>query len=118
MPKRATRELRLLHRLVITQLTMSVEPTNSNPPSAEARRPSKMKGDFIGVGEVHLLVPYLKGNEQALLAFIGNVDTTFALINPHQDVLYKFVLMRIIGKTRTAISYRILYNWEELKDFL
>ena len=47
------------------------------------------------------------------------MDTAFAVINPVQeDVLYKFVLTRISGETRTAISHRNLADWEELKDFL
>jgi hypothetical protein len=88
---------------------MSVEPTSSNPPSAEARRPPTMKGNFIIVGEALLLVFYFKGNTQDLLAFIGNADTSFAFVNPVQeDVLYKNVLARVSGDSRTAISYRNL----------
>ena len=56
---------------------MSVEPTSSSPPSAEARTLSTMNGDFISVGEALKLVPYFKGNKQGALAFIGNVDTAF-----------------------------------------
>jgi hypothetical protein len=78
-----------------------------------------MNGDFISVGEALKLVPYFKGDKQEVLAFIGNVDTAFAVINPVQEeVLYKFVLTRISGETRTAISHRNLANWAELKDFL
>jgi hypothetical protein len=59
-----------------------------------------MTGDFICVGEALKLVPYFKGNKQEVLAFIGNVDTAFVVINPTQeDVLYKFVLTRISGGT-------------------
>ena len=77
---------------------MSVEPTSSNSLSAEARRPPTMNGDFISVGEALKLVPYLKGNKQEVLAFIGNVDTAFSVTNPVQvDVLYKSVLTRISG---------------------
>jgi len=98
---------------------MSVEPTSSSYPNAEARRLSTMNGDFISVGEVLILVPYFKGGEQEVLAFIGNADTAFAVVNPVQeDVLCKFVLTRISGESRTAISYRNLANWAELKDFI
>ena len=55
--------------------------------------------DFLSVGEALKLVPYFKGDKQEVLAFIGNVDTAFAVINPVQeDVLYKFVLTWISGK--------------------
>jgi len=54
-----------------------------------------------------------------VLAFIGNVDTAFAVINPEQEaILYKFVLTRISGEPRTAISHRNLDSWAELKGFL
>jgi DUF1009 family protein len=77
---------------------MSVEPTSSSSMSAEASRLYTMNGDFISVGEALKLVPYFKGNKQEVLAFIGNVNMAFAVINPVQeDVLYKFVLMRIVG---------------------
>jgi hypothetical protein len=78
-----------------------------------------MNGDFISLGEALKLVPYFKGDKQAVLAFIGNVDTAFAVINPVQEnVLYKFVLMWINGEPQTAISHRKLDNWVELKEFL
>ena len=58
-----------------------------------------MSREFIGVGEALKLVPSFKGNKQELLAFIGNVDTAFAVINPEQEaILYKFVLTRISGE--------------------
>jgi hypothetical protein len=80
---------------------MSVEPTSSNSPSAEACRTPTMNGDFISVGKALKLFPYFKGNKQEVLAFIGNVDMAFAVINPVQeDVLYKFVLMRVSGELR------------------
>jgi hypothetical protein len=54
-----------------------------------------------------------------VLAFIGNVDTAFAVINPEQeDILYKFVLTQISGVPRTTIGHRNLNNWLELKGFL
>jgi transcriptional regulator of heat shock response len=65
------------------------------------------------------LVPPFKGNKEEFLAFVGNVDTAFGVINPsHKAILYKFVLTRISGETRTAISHRNLDNWAELKEFL
>jgi hypothetical protein len=75
-----------------------------------------MNGDFISVGEALKLVPYFKGNKQEVLAFIGNVDTAFAVINPvHEDVLYKFVLTGLSGEPRTVISHRNLDNCTELR---
>jgi len=98
---------------------MSFEPTSSNSPSAEARRQPTMNGDFISVGEALKLVPYFKGNKQEGLAFIGNVNTAFSVINPVQeDVLYKFLLTRLSGEHRTAITDRNLNSWAELKEFL
>jgi hypothetical protein len=41
-----------------------------------------MNGDFISVGEAFKLVPHFKSNKQEELAFTGNVDTAFAVINP------------------------------------
>jgi hypothetical protein len=78
-----------------------------------------MNGDFIRLEEALKLVPYFKGDKQEVLAFIGNADTAFSVINPVQeDVLYKFVLTRISGEPQTAISHRNLVNWGELKQFL
>jgi len=68
-----------------------------------------MNEEFISVGEALNLVPPFRGNKQEVLAFIGNVDTAFAVINPEQDaILYMFVLTRIRGEPRTAISHRNL----------
>ena len=76
-----------------------------------------MNGEFISVGEALKLVPPFKGNKQEVLAFIGNVDTAFSVINSSQeDVLYRFVLTRISGKPRTAISHRNLDSWTELNQ--
>jgi hypothetical protein len=78
-----------------------------------------MHDDFISVGEALKLVPYFKGDKQDVLAFTGNVDTAFSVINPVQeDVLYKSVLTRISGEPRTALCHRHLENWDELKEFL
>jgi hypothetical protein len=106
MPKRPMHEPRLLHGLDFIQLTMSVELTSSNSPSAEAHRPSTMNSNFISVWEVTKLVPYFKGSKREVLVFIGNGDTVFAVINPVQeDVLYKFILTRISGEPRTAVRH-------------
>jgi hypothetical protein len=98
---------------------MPVKPTSSNFPSAEAHRTPAMNGDFISVGKALALVPYFKGNKQEVLAFTGNVDMAFAVINPVQeDVLYKSVLTRISGEPRTAVRHRNLDNWAAMKEFL
>ena len=68
MPKRPTHEPRLINGRVFTQLTMSAEPTSSNSPNAEARRPFTMNGDFISVEEASKLVPYFTGNKQEVMA--------------------------------------------------
>jgi hypothetical protein len=44
---------------------------------------SRMNVYFIIV-EALKLVPQFKGNKQEFLAFIGKVDTAFAVINPGQ----------------------------------
>ena len=55
------------------------------------------------MGEALKLVPPFNGNKQGVLAFIGIVDTAFAIINPSQEaILYKFVLTRISGEPRTV----------------
>jgi hypothetical protein len=78
-----------------------------------------MNRDFIGVGEAFKIIPPFKEDKRDILAFIGNVDTAFTLINPEQEaILYKFILTRISGEPRTAISHRKLDNWAELKEFL
>jgi hypothetical protein len=78
-----------------------------------------MSRELISIGEALKLVPTFKGNKQELLAFIGNVDTAFAVINPEQEaILYKFVLTCISGEPMTAICHKILDSWLELKVFL
>ena len=79
----------------------------------------RMNSAFISVGKALKLVPPFKGDKQEVLAFIGKVDTAFAVINPEQHAtLYKFVLTRISGEPRTAISHRNLTDWVDLKEFL
>ena len=93
-----------------------------NPSSSQSAIDSsvtRMSGEFISIGEALKLVPPFKGNKQEVVAFIGNVDTAFAVINPEQEaILYKFVLTRISGEPRTAIGHRNLNNLSELKEFL
>jgi len=75
-----------------------------------------MNGDFISVGEALKFLPPFKGDRQDVLAFVGNVDTAFALINPSQEsISYKFVLTRISGEPITVISHRNHEIWAELK---
>jgi len=90
---------------------------SSSSRSAVSSETSRMSGDFISIGEAFKLVPPFKGNKQEFLALIGNVDTAFAVINPSQEaILYKFVLTRINGEPRTAISHRNLENWADLSS--
>jgi len=78
-----------------------------------------MSNEFISLGEALKLVPPFKGNKEEVLAFIGNLYTAFAVINPDQEaILYKFVLTRISGERRKAICHRHLSNWVELKEYL
>ena len=78
-----------------------------------------MAEGYISIGDALKLIPPFKGNKNEVLAFVGNVDTAFSVINPNQeDTLYKFVLTRISGEPRTAIIHRNFDNWPELKQFL
>jgi len=78
----------------------------------------QVNGEYISVSEALKLVPPFRGNKQEVLAFIGNVDTAFAVINRENEaILYKFVLTRISGEPRTAIIHRNLDSWTELKEF-
>jgi hypothetical protein len=75
--------------------------------------------EFISVGEALKFVAPFKGEKRDVLAFIANVDTAFEVIDPRNaNTLYKFVLTRISGEPRTAISHRNLESWEELREFL
>ena len=74
---------------------------------------------YISVTEALKLVCPFKEDKREVLAFISNVDTAFEVIDPEQtDILYRFVLTRISGEPRTAITHRNLENWEELTAFL
>jgi len=75
--------------------------------------------EFTAVGEALKLVAPFKGDKRDIVAFIANVDTAFEVIDPRNaSTLYKFVLTRISGEPRAAISHRNLENWEELREFL
>lgn len=75
--------------------------------------------EYISVSEALKLVSPFKGDRKEVLAFISNVDTAFEVINPdNADVLYKFVLTRISGEPRTAITHRNLESWADLREFL
>jgi hypothetical protein len=74
---------------------------------------------YVPVSEALKLVCPFKGDKAEILAFIANVDTAFEVIDPERaDVLYKFVLTRISGEPRVAITHRNLENWGELRAFL
>ena len=76
-------------------------------------------GIYLSVREALKLIPQFKGDKREVLAFIGNVGTAFAVINPKQEaILYKFVLTRISGEPRTAICHRNIESWAEIKEFL
>ena len=57
---------------------------SSSSRSAVSSETSRMNGDFISVGEALKLVPPFSVNKQEVLAFTGNVDTAFTVINPSQ----------------------------------
>ena len=74
---------------------------------------------YISVTEALKLVCPFKGDKREVVAFTSNVDTAFEVTDPEQaDTLYRFVLTRISGEPRTAITHRNLENWEELRAFL
>ena len=74
---------------------------------------------YVSVSEALKLVCPFKGDKAEVLAFISNVDTAFEVTDPERaDVLYKFVLSRISGEPRVAITHRGLENWDELRAFL
>jgi hypothetical protein len=74
---------------------------------------------YVSVSEALKLVCPFKGDKSEVLAFISNVDTAFEVTDPERaDVLYKFVLTRISGEPRIAITHRSLENWDELRAFL
>ena len=94
-----------------------MDPPSSSFQNVVGSGVARMNEKFISVGEALKLVPPFRGNKQEVLAFIGNVDTAFAAINPEQEaILYKCVLRRNSGEARTAVSRRNLDRWAELKE--
>jgi hypothetical protein len=78
---------------------------------------AKISEEYVSVFEALKLALSFKG-KQEILAFIGNVDTAFAVINPEQEaILYKFVLTCVSDEPNTAIIHRNLDSWTEFKDF-
>jgi hypothetical protein len=75
--------------------------------------------EYISVTEALKLVSPFSGNKKEVLTFISNVDTAFSRVSlENRGRLYQFVLTKISGEPRTAISHRNLESWEELKEFL
>jgi hypothetical protein len=75
--------------------------------------------NYISVSEALKLFTTFKEEKREVPAFIDNVDTAFELIDPrNESTLYKFLLTRISGETRTAITHRTLKKWDDLKEFL
>jgi hypothetical protein len=73
-----------------------------------------MDEEYVSMSEALKSVSPFNGNINEVLTFISNVNTTSEVINPnHKDRLYKFVLTRVNGEHRTAISHRNLNNWTE-----
>jgi len=71
------------------------------------------------VGEALKFVAPFNGVKSDVLAFTANADTAFEVNDPRNEgILFKFVLTRINGVSRTAIKHRNLENCEELKEFL
>ena len=73
----------------------------------------------LHVGEALNLVSPFKADRKEVSAFISNVDTAFGVRNPdNAGVLYKFVLTRISGEPRVAITHRNLENLDDLRELL
>jgi len=67
--------------------------------------------EYISLGETLKLVAPFRGEKRDVLVFIANVDTAFEVTDPrNEDTLFKFVLTRISGESRTAITHRNLKN--------
>jgi hypothetical protein len=98
---------------------MSHKSPHSEIQVAEIGRSDTMTTEYISVTEALKLVSPFSGNKREVLTFVSNVDTAFGCINPeNKGRLYQFILTKISGEPRTAISHRNLENWEELKEFL
>jgi hypothetical protein len=93
--------------------------SNSEVQVAEINRSEVMATEYISVTEALKLVSPFSGNKREVLTFVANVETAFSCIKPeHNGRLYQFLLTKISGEPRIAISHRNLENREELKEFL
>jgi hypothetical protein len=83
------------------------------------RRPDIMATEYTSATEALKLVSPFNGNRKEILTFVSNVDTAFNCVRPgDKNRLYQFILTKISGEPRTAISHRNLENWDEFKEFL
>jgi hypothetical protein len=86
---------------------------------ADIGRSEMTTPEYISVTEALKLVSPFSSNKKEILTFISNAETAFSCISPeNRSRLYQFVLTKISGEPRTAISHRHLENWEDLKEFL
>jgi hypothetical protein len=86
---------------------------------AEIGRSDMMAAEYISVTEALKLVSPFNGNKKEILTFVSNVDTAFSCVRPRdENRLYQFILTKISGEPRAAISHRNLEDWDELKEFL
>jgi hypothetical protein len=61
--------------------------------------------EYISVTDALKLISPFTGNKREILTFISNVETAFNCVNPEsRSRLYQFVLTKISGEPRTAIS--------------
>jgi hypothetical protein len=98
---------------------MTTRLSNLEIQGMEVTRSDNMSTEYISVTEALKFISPFSGNKREVLTFVANVDTAFNCINPSsRDRLYQFVLTRISGEPRTAISHRNLENCEEFKEFL
>lgn len=93
--------------------------SNSEVQVAEINQSEIMATEYVSVTEALKLVSPFNGNKREVLTFVSNVETAFSCINPaNKGRLYQFILTKISGEPRIAISHNNLENWEELKKFL
>jgi hypothetical protein len=98
---------------------MSLRLPYSDIQVVEIGRSDTMTTEYISVTETLKLVSSFSGNKGEVLTFVSNVDTAFSCVSPeNRRRLYQFILTKISGEPRTAISHRNLEKWGELKEFL
>ena len=89
-----------------------------NSQSVKGSGVSQMNGDFISVGEALKIIPPFKGDKRDVLAFIGNVDTAFTVINPEQEaILYKFVLTRLVASLEQQLVTETWITGQNSRNF-